>query len=205
MKRDINLLPRKKTSGKQSKGLIAAIIITIIYIILLAIGILIPRGIKFAKQTLNYGLEQYIIEMQPQVDEYEQLKVELDALRSTSESTSSFDFSDYDAKDALEIVQANCPKGVKVEGVDNTEMTLVIDIVAENNYQIAQFALELERSGHFMIVNIDGSTPADLIYDENEQSTGGNAVRGSIYLIYNQVDDGVSEEATEGDGSNEDQ
>ena len=205
MKRDINLLPRKKTSGKQSKGLIAAIIITIIYIILLAIGILIPRGIKFAKQTLNYGLEQYIIEMQPQVDEYEQLKVELDALRSTSESTSSFNFSAYDAKDALEIVQANCPKGVKVEGVDNTEMTLVIDIVAENNYQIAQFALELERSGHFMIVNIDGSTPADLIYDENEQSTGGNAVRGSIYLIYNQVDDGVSEEATEGDGSNEDQ
>jgi|GEM_PF-4771447 len=205
MKRDINLLPRKKTSGKQSKGLIAAIIITIIYIILLAIGILIPRGIKFAAQTLNYGFEQYIIEMQPQVDEYEQLKIELDALRSTSESTSSFDFSDYDAKDALEIVQAYCPQGVKVEGVDNTEMTLIIDIVAENNYQIAEFALELERSGHFMIVNIDGSTPADLIYDENEQSTGGNAVRGSIYLIYNQLDEEVSEEATEGDGTNEDQ
>ena len=106
-----------------------------------------------AASAMNSMLEQEIIQLQPQVDEYEKLKTKLDLLKTSIDSTTSLDFSKYDAARALEIIQSTCPTGVMLERINSNSTTITLDCIAANNYQIAQFALELERSGYFVSRN----------------------------------------------------
>ena len=194
MRRDINLLPAKKSGPKNTTGIVIAVVITLVYVIALGLGILIPKSELDSALDEDKRLENKIEELQPQVDEYEALKDQLSLLQDSMESTGSISFSKYDAADALEIIKNTCPTGVSLSSISNNENTLTVDCIASDNYQIAQFALELERTGDFQIVNIDGSEPADLIMDENEQSTAGNAVRSTLYMVYdlNVVDDSIN-------------
>lgn len=202
MKRDINLLPTKSGGPKKTTGMIVAIVVTFVYVLVFGLGILIPKSIKDAATLVSNQLDNQIVQMQPQVDEYERLKTEFDILKASMESTGSLDFAKYKALDALEIIQSTCPTGIMVDRITVSDTTLIMDITASNNYLIAQFALELERSGHFEDVFISGSSPAISIVDEtNIQIDDGNTVRSSLSLVYDLsvVEDETTED-TEGEG-----
>lgn len=188
MKRDINLIPIKKNDPQKNKGLIVVLVATFVYLLVFALGILIPKNIKDAAILVDQQYDVQILQLQPQVEEYERVKTELDALKLSMATTGAIYFSKYDALAALDIVQRTCPTGVSLEDVKNTDMALSFSCIASNNYQIAQFALELERLNIFQSVYISGSEPADLVMDENTTSTTGNAVTATIDVVYDLTD-----------------
>ena len=203
MKRDINLLPDKKGGSKKSSGVLIAIVVTMVYVIVFGIAILVPKSIMDAAEVINKQLENEITQLQPQVDEYNKLKAQLDILRTAIDSTGSLDFSKYKASEALDIIQSTCPSGVMIDRLTNSNTQISMDCVASNNYQIAQFALELERSGHFISVSISGSSPADIIINTNDETEEGHLVRTTLVLTYDlSVEDDGGENA-EGDGGGE--
>lgn len=184
MKRDINLLPNKKGDPRKTTSIIVIVMVAFLYILIFGLGILIPKSIRDTANALNNGLQNQINELQPQVDEYEELKAQLDVLRASMRTTGALNYSKYDAKDSLKIVQSTCPTGVMIKKITTNEVTMSLDCLANNNYLIAQFALELERSGHFEAVSISGSSPADNSVDENNPDDTSDAVQFSIYLVY---------------------
>lgn len=184
MKRDINLLPVKKNDPQKSRGLIITLVIVFVYLVVFTLGIFIPKGIKDAAIAVEQQFDIQILQLQPQVEEYERVKAELDELKRSMATTGAIYFSKFDALAALDIIQRTCPTGVSLEDLKNTEMSLSFTCIASNNYQIAQFALELERLDIFQSVLISGSEPADLVMDENSTSTTGNAVTATIDIVY---------------------
>ncbi len=184
MKRDINLLPVRKSNPKRTANIVVTSMVAFLYCLVLGLGILIPKSIINTANVLNNGLQNQINELQPKVDEYEELKLQLDYLKSSMQSAGAMDYSKYDAKDALKILETTCPSGIMIKSVMNTDMTMTLDCIADNNYLIAQFALELERSGYFSAVSISGSSPATAIVDETQQAEAGNVKQFVVYLVY---------------------
>lgn len=200
MKRDINLLPDKKGGPRKNTGIVIAVVVTLVYVLVFGLAILIPKSIKDEATELSNQLDNQITELQPQVDEYDRVKTQLDVLRTSIDSTTSLNFSKFDAVDALEIIQSTCPSGVMIERITNSATQIGFDCIARNNYQIAQFALELERSGEFTSVSISGSSPYDMTLGANNEIEEGNTVRTTFVVTY---DLSVQEETDEegGDGN----
>lgn len=196
MKRDINLIPRKSAGHKQSKGLVTIILVAVFYLVALLFAIIIPNGIKQGYVVAEALRDLQIQQLQPQVDEYNNLRIEIQKLQEELDSSGSMEFNKFDAFDALQILQETCPKGVRIASMKNEASTLVVDIVAENNYQIAKFALELQRTGNFTVVNISGSAPTTIIQSETEQAYSESGVLSTIYLLYD-LSEPEPEEATD--------
>ena len=210
MKRDINLIPRKSAGHKQSKGLVTIILVAVFYLVALLFAIIIPNGIKQGYVVAEALRDLQIQQLQPQVDEYDNLRIEIQKLQEELEASGSMEFNKFDAFDALQILQETCPKGVRIASMRNEASTLVVDIVAENNYQIAKFALELQRTGDFTVVNISGSAPTTIIQSETEQAYSESGVLSSIYLMYDlsepepeeAADEAAPEDGTAQEGGN---
>lgn len=202
LKRDINLIPVKKGDPQKNKGLIVTLVIVFVYLVIFGLAILLPKGIKDAAIAVDQQFDVQILQLQPQVEEYERVKAELDDLQLSMVTTGAIYYSKYDALAALDIIQRTCPTGVSLENIKNSDMSLSFSCVASNNYQIAQFALELERLDIFQSVYISGSEPADLVMDQNTTATTGNAVVATIDVVYD-LTDPTATASGEGDADNE--
>ncbi|MEX1377332.1 MAG: hypothetical protein AB1Z23_07625 [Eubacteriales bacterium] len=201
MKRDINLIPRKNAGPKQSKGLTVIILVAVFYVIILVLAIMIPKGIKEGFIIIENQLTSQIEQMQPQVDEYEALKLEFQLLQQEKESAGEMNFSKFNAIDAMQILQSTCPEGVRILSIDNSDIVLIVDVIAQDNYQVAQYALELERTGNFTQINISGSSPTTVILNEEERALGESGVLSSIYLVYDLSEPEEMVDETSADGT----
>lgn len=200
MKRDINLLPQKRTNSPQrTKAILITFMLLVLYVLIFGVAIVLPMNLKNATILHRNLLDAQIIELQPQVDEHDTLVTEFGQLQQMMDSAGAIIFNKYNALDALDAVQSMCPDGIIILSINNSDMAVKLSCKADNNYQIAQFALELERCGMFQNVTISGSAPADVVSDGDTQSVGGTAVSFEIYLVYDLTPESeVADEAAQG-------
>ncbi len=202
MKRDINLLPKRATSKSSSKGVIVALSVLLLYIIVFGVALKLPADLVNAAKEANIQLDNQIIALQPQVDEYERLVVELDELVAQLDSKEKVTYSDRTLYNSFDIIEKTCPTGVMILSYKNTNQAIELIAKAESDEQVAQFMLELDRSGEFAAIQFDGTGPSSItIYNEFGESIDHEAREFALTLIYDNTPD--EEETTEEAGGGE--
>lgn len=186
MKRDINLLPKKKASSSSSaKGVVIALSVLLLYLMVFGIAIKIPNDLISAVVQKNAALDTEMSLLQSQVKEYDDLVAELSALQNELNSKEEIQYSDRTLYAAMDIIESTCPTGVMILSMKNTSTALELSCKAESDEQVAQFLLELDRCGEFTSIQFNGTSPTTIVkYNEFGEPINIEARQFAVSTVY---------------------
>lgn len=185
MKRDINLLPRRKAGGASTGKTIAiAIALTILYVLIFGTAIKVPLDQKSELQSQVTSRETQVLALQPGVDEYNLLLAEIKELQSKIDNKQEIIFAKRTSEGALKILQDNCPTDIMILSVSTTLDSIQISAKAKSDEQVAQFILQLERTGEFVDIQLNGTSPTDVVTYDTGEAENSIFRQFSLVLIY---------------------
>lgn len=188
MRRDINLLPRKRESSPAKTRTVAIVVlIAVLYAAMLFVGIKVPGDIKNALEKEKNSLDEQLLLLEEVSIEYDQIAAQIEVVKANSIDVGNIANSKHPAEVALKTIQDSCPDGVMILSLDLNEIAMQIYGKAETDEQIAQFMLELQRNGVYEATSISSIMPAAIAKTESADDPTVENMEGrefEIYLVY---------------------